>query len=292
LPTGWVGKPHACHQLALEAKGDWLLFTDADTVHTPQVLGGALAHAVENDLSLVSGWPHQQCVSPLQRTVIPVFIFMILSLMPLWWLHGQRRPRLALTVGQFVFIRRRDYWEIGGHEAVKDRILEDMYLGSNAVRYGKRQEALDLSNMVSTRMYQGAGDLWEGFTKWVYSIACMSPLGLALLMAVAVSVFVAPFAWLAWHFVPLQAPFDPEPSGLIMAQVAIVLLMRSMVDRQFNNPRWYAFTHPLGIAFLALSCLYAFVRKVTGAGIAWKGRVYEAGTEQAEPAPDRAQPRL
>ena len=286
LPPGWVGKPHACHQLAMEAKGEWLLFADADTVHAPQALRGALAHALQCGLSLVSGWPHQRCVSAVQKVVVPVFIFMILCLIPLWWLHGQRRPRLALTVGQFVFIRTPDYWDIGGHEAVKSRILEDMWLGVNAINGGKRQEALDLSNVVSTRMYRGVDDLWEGFTKWVYAIACISPLGLGLLMVTLCCAFVGPFLWLAWHFAPVQAPFDWFL--LVLAQVAIILLMRNMIDRQFRHSKRYAVTHPLGVAFLALSCVYAFVRHIAGEGIRWKGRVYGAAAEASElvePAP-------
>ncbi|MFC2058126.1 glycosyltransferase family 2 protein, partial [Chloroflexota bacterium] len=104
LPHGWAGKTYACHQLATEAKGDWLLFTDADTVHAPTMLQSALSHAVKNNLSLISGWPLQQCVSPVQKIVIPIFIFILLSWMPLWLLQGARRPRFALTVGQFLFI--------------------------------------------------------------------------------------------------------------------------------------------------------------------------------------------
>ena len=273
LPHGWAGKPFACHQLAAEARGDWLLFTDADTVHAPLALRSALGHALANDLSLVSGWPLQLCDSPSQRIVIPVFIFIILSWMPLWWLQGSSQPRLTLTVGQFIFISTRDYWETGGHEVVKSQILDDMWLGYNVVSHGKRQEALDLSPMVSTRMYREIGDLWEGFTKWVYSIACFSPWGLVLLMAGGLCFFIAPFLWLLWHFLPTQAPFDW--SLLIVVQVGIVMVMRSVIDQHFHHAKLYSVTHPMGVSFLLLSCIYAFVRHITGAGVRWKGRVYE-----------------
>jgi len=272
LPHGWAGKPFACHQLAGEARGDWLLFTDADTVHAPLVLRSALSHALANNLSLVSGWPLQLCDSPSQRIVVPVFIFIILSWLPLWWLQGRSRPRLTLTVGQFIFMPAPDYWETGGHEAVKSQILDDMWLGFNVVSHGKRQEALDLSPLVSTRMYRGIGDLWEGFTKWVYSIACLSPWGLGALMAGGFCFFVAPFLWLLWHFLPAQAPFDW--SLAIVVQVAVVMVMRSVIDQHFHHPRLYGLLHPLGISFMLLSCIYAFVRHITGAGIRWKGRVY------------------
>jgi chlorobactene glucosyltransferase len=272
LPYGWAGKPFACHQLATAAKGEWLLFTDADTIHAPRALSSALRHALKNNLSLVSGWPLQLCTSPSQRVVVPAFIFLILSWLPLWWLRSRKLPRFALTVGQFVFISTQDYWDIGGHEAVKSRILEDMWLGANAVRHGKRQEALDLSPMVSTRMYQSVGDLWEGFTKWVYSVACLSPLGLTLMMVAAFCCFVAPFLWLLWHFLPTQAPMDWFL--LIVVQTTIVLLMRNAIDQHFQHPRLYVISHPISISFLILSCIYAGIRHVRGAGVRWKGRLY------------------
>ncbi|MFC1926291.1 glycosyltransferase, partial [Chloroflexota bacterium] len=277
LPHGWAGKTYACHQLAAEAKGDWLLFTDADTAHAPSMLRSALSHAVKNNLSLISGWPLQQCVSPVQKIVIPIFIFLLLSWMPLWLLQGARRPRFALTVGQFLFIPTQDYWEIGGHEAVKSRIIEDMWLGFNMVRHGKRQEAMDLSPVVSTRMYQGLGELWDGFTKWVYSVVRLSPWGLFLLMATGFCLFVAPFILLVWHLLPPQAPFGWLQ--LLIVQLLVIMIMRILVDNRFHHSRRYSVSHPVGISFMLLSCVYGAVRHLTGAGVRWKERLYKPGSE-------------
>ena len=273
LPQGWAGKTFACHQLATEARGDWLLFTDADTVHAPLMLRSALSHALKNNLSLISGWPLQLCTSRSQRIVVPIFIFILLSWLPLWWLQRSSQPRAALTIGQFLFFSTRDYGEIGGHAAVKSRILEDIWLGFNLVRHGKRQQALDLSSLVSTRMYQRTGDMWEGFTKWVYSITRLWPWGLGLLMVAGFCFFVAPFLWLLWHFMPAQAAFDWPL--LILVQIAIIMLMRSMVDQRFHHSGLYSITHPVGISFMLLSCIYAAIRHMTGAGVCWKGRHYE-----------------
>lgn len=249
---------------------------------------GALGHALEHKLSLVSGWPHQRCTSIIQHTVVPVFIFMILSLFPLWLARLQRQPSFGLTVGQFVFINARDYWKIGGHEAVKARILEDMWLGFNAASNGLRQEALNLSNTVSTRMYQRADQLWEGFTKWVYAIASMAPLGLAMVLVIAFCVFIAPAIWLIWQWTPIPSPVPW--SVQIGVQLVLIALMRAMVDWQFRSPLQYLLTHPLGIGFMALSCLYAYVRHLTGAGVAWKGRVYEAEGEASATVEDEVGP--
>jgi chlorobactene glucosyltransferase len=119
LPQGWAGKPYACHQLAAAAKGSWLLFTDADTIHAPTMLSSAMAYAHEHKLSLVSGLPLQKTASFSQRVAVPAMYFFILCCMPLWWVQGARRPRPGLVIGQFIFVNAADYHEVGGHEAVR-----------------------------------------------------------------------------------------------------------------------------------------------------------------------------
>ena len=119
LPPGWAGKPHACHQLAATAKGSWLLFTDADTIHAPDMLISALTYALAHKLSLISGFPFQKTSSFSQRVVMPAMWSIVMTCVPLWWVQGARRPKAGLVIGQFIFVNAADYHEVGGHEAVK-----------------------------------------------------------------------------------------------------------------------------------------------------------------------------
>ncbi len=272
LPQGWAGKPFACQQLAAEARGSWFLFTDADTVHAPAMLRSALAYAHTHRLSLLSGLPIQHTVSFSQRVVIPAIYFVLLSCLPLWWLQGSSRPRPGLSIGQFVFVSAQDYRDIGGHEAVKSRILEDVWLGFEMARRGKRQGVVDLSPVVACRMYEGVGELWQGFTKWTYSVGSVSCWLLGLLMVGGIGLFVAPFVLTAWHFSPLRGSYDW--SALVVMQVVVVLLMRALVDHRFHHSRLYSLSHPAGISFMLLSGVYGSVRRLTGTGIQWKQRVY------------------
>lgn len=149
LPKGWAGKPFACHQLAEKAKGSWLLFTDADTVHAPNMLSSVLSLAFELKPSLLSGFPHQTTSSWFQKAAIPVLFFVILSWLPLWWLQrpGSRGPSIA--IGQFLLFPTDEYWRIGGHAAVKSRILEDVALGIEVYQHCGKHVAVDLSKVVS-----------------------------------------------------------------------------------------------------------------------------------------------
>lgn len=272
LPEGWAGKTFACHQLAEQARGSWLLFTDADTVHAPSVLSDSLAYAYNNKLSLLSGLPLQRTVSLSQKVVIPAFYFVIMSCFPLWWLQSRKKPKPGLTIGQFLFVSTRDYREIGGHEAVKSRIIEDVCLGFEMVRHGKRQAAVDLSHEVSCRMYTGIGELWQGFTKWTYSISCFSVWGLVLLILAGIALFLSPFILIAWHVCsPLTGLFW---FAVILADAAAILLMRALIDHRFGNSEVYSLSHPAAVSFMMLSGAYATYKHFRGSGVAWKRRAY------------------
>lgn len=272
LPEGWAGKPFACHQLAAQARGAWLLFTDADTVHQPRILSSALAYSHHNHLSLLSGFPLQHTVSLSQRVVIPAMYFVILALFPLWWLQSSRTPKPGLAIGQFLFVSAADYREIGGHEAVKSRILEDVSLGLELVRHGYRHGVVDLSHVLSCRMYAGIGQLWEGFTKWTYSVSSLYPLALFFMILAGTSLFLAPFVLVAWHFSPVLGSLDWFI--IILAQVTVIIVMRVLVDHRFGHSPLYSLSHPAGISFMLLSSAFGAVRRFTGGGVSWKDRRY------------------
>jgi chlorobactene glucosyltransferase len=272
LPQGWAGKPYACHQLAAEAKGYWLLFTDADTIHAPAMLRSALAYAHDNNLSLVSGLPLQKTVSFGQRVAVPAMYFFILCCVPLWWVQGSRRPRPGLVIGQFIFVSAADYHEVGGHEAVRSKILEDIWLGFTMARHGKRMGVVDLSGVVSGEF----GDLWEGFGKFAYSIASLGTWLFVLIALGALGLFVAPFIMMATHLSPW---WSYDWFAIIVAQVVLLLVMRILVDRRFNYKRRYFVSLPAGVLFLLASGVWAWKRRHTGGGVSWKDRTYKPGTK-------------
>ena len=272
LPRGWAGKPYACHQLAAQAKGSWLLFTDADTIHAPTMLSSAMAYAHEHKLSLISGLPLQKTVSFSQRVAVPAMYFLILCGMPLWWVQGARRPRPGLVIGQFIFVSAADYHEVGGHEAVRSKILEDIWLGFTMARHGKRMGVVDLSGMVSGEF----GDLWEGFGKFAYSIASLGTWLFLLIFLGVVGLFVAPFIMMATHLSPW---WSYDWFAIIVAQVVLILIMRVLVDRRFSYKRLYFVSLPAGILFLLASGVWAWKRRHTGGGVSWKDRTYKPDTK-------------
>jgi chlorobactene glucosyltransferase len=276
LPAGWAGKPHACFQAARQAKGDWLLFIDADTTHSPDMLRRTLALAIETRLALLSGFPRQVTDSMSQKIAIPMIYFIIMSWAPLWLLHRSAKPVASVAIGQFLLFSKKDYWAIGGHRAVKNRITEDLYLGAEIAKNGGRHLAVDLSDLVSCRMYNSFGAVWDGLTRALYAVSSISLAALAGLLVVGYSCFLAPFYWL-WKmafdsaFVPLWAP-------LVIFQVALLFIMRRWVDARFKESVLSTLLFPLGITFIIAVVLNGMARQVSGAGVSWKKRIYDKGS--------------
>jgi len=278
LPSGWAGKTFACHQLAQEARGSWLLFTDADTVHASSMLRRVLGVALVSRAALISGFPYQRTTSIWQKTAMPIlFYFMLLCWMPFWWLQRSRCSMPSVAIGQFLFFSTEGYRSIGGHEAVKSRIVEDVWLGIEVSRHKYRQLTVDLSSLVSCQMYREFGTMWDGITRWFYTVASLSIVSLVVMIAVVLLLFLAPFLWMVYGLLLGQPALAWEV--LVALQVGIVFLARFLAGRRFSQPKTSIILHPIGVAFLLLVSFYASYQYLTGAGVKWKGRVYDAGSQ-------------
>ncbi|OGO15264.1 MAG: hypothetical protein A2Z02_01225, partial [Chloroflexi bacterium RBG_16_48_7] len=224
LPPGWAGKAHACYQLARNASGSWILFVDADTVHSPIMLRSVMAIALESHTSLLSGFPRQVADGVTQKITIPVFNFIIMSWLPMWWLQRGNKPRPSLANGQFLLFPKDEYFRIGGHESVKNRILEDVMLGAQVYRKKGKVLAVDLSPVVSCHMYRNVADMWHGFAKSIYAFTA-SPWLLPVLGFFAYVLFLGPYYALC-----NQAFARDSWWYLALIQVLIILFMRVLVN--------------------------------------------------------------
>ena len=132
--------------------------------------------------------------------------------------------------------------------------------------------AVDLSPAVSCNMYRSVGAMLEGFIKWIYSVASLSPVALVIMIAAAYFFYLAPFYWLWRELFVVVGP--PGLRAIIISQVGMILFMRWLVDSRFKEPFISVFLHPLGLSFLFLSAFYAVFRRAIGAGVRWKERLY------------------
>ena len=279
LPEGWAGKPFACFQAAQQARGHWLLFVDADTRHEPDMLSRIIPLAVESGVSMLSGFPRQITTSLSQKIAIPMMYFILMAWAPFWWLHRSKRLPPSVAYGAFLLFSSDAYWKIGGHEAVKERILEDVWLGVEIARSRGRHLAVDLSPVVSCHMYAGQGTMWEGFARWMYSVSAVSAAGLAVLIIAGCTTLLAPFFWSLPAMFTL--PGAPAWAMLVFLQVGMIYIMRRLVDARFRGSFLPTVLYPLGMTYLIAVVLYGMARQLTGAGVSWTKRVY-TGTSSVE----------
>ena len=285
LPPGWTGKAWACHQLAAAARGDFFLFTDADTIHAPGALAATVGHALDTGAGLLSAWPRQITGTWSERLVIPLVYLLVLGLLPLALLDWlQRHPRwarrspvrlvraLGAGNGQFLLFHRAVYERIGGHAAVRDHLVEDVALGRAVAAHTGREPGMsvvncDGSGWVTCHMYQSFPELWEGFTKNLRAAFDDARFAFWASGFVQGGVFVLPFLLAACP--PLAGHWWP----CALAEVAFIYGLRAAFALRFRTSWLSVLLHPFGYALTLAIALNSW-RLSTRRGVSWKGRVY------------------
>ena len=156
LPPGWTGKTHALHRAVAEASGEWLWFLDADTLHAPDGLSILMEYGRAEGAAMVSLLPELRCETFWERVVQPLGGIVLMQSFPLHVVHRDDSP-LAFANGQYILIRRDAYDDAGGHEAVKDRFVEDIALADRVKRKGYRIRVALIRGIVTCRMYASLG---------------------------------------------------------------------------------------------------------------------------------------
>ncbi len=200
LPPGWFGKPWACRQGYALARGDLLLFTDADTVHHPELLARSVHALEEDEADVVTLIGRQVMKSFWERLIQPQF-FMLLGLRYPRNRHPKppRQWRDAIANGQYLLFRRDAYESLGTHEAVMGEVVEDQRLAQLLVKGGWRLSFRLAAPGLETRMYQSLPDIVEGWSKNVATgslqstPAWMRPVVLPLSFVIGVTWWIVPY---------------------------------------------------------------------------------------------------
>lgn len=273
LPPGWAGKSFACHQLAAAATGELLLFVDADTVHESWSVRAAVAERDRTGADLLSVIPSQTMESFWEKLLLPLLHYSTFCYLPMPLVTVTRSPKLAMANGQFMLFRREAYRAVGGHEAVKTALVEDVWLSRRIKQRGLRLVLRDGTGSVSARMYRSFREIWRGFSKnlfagFSYSIPMIG--GVILFNALT---SVAPFGLLA---AGLMAGGTPPPwLGMVAAQVAAVTAIRLALAFRFRLDLWSVALHPFAMGVFCAIALNSARWVLARGGARWKGRTYD-----------------
>jgi chlorobactene glucosyltransferase len=281
LPAGWKGKPHALVQGAAVAKGEWLLFTDADTLHHPAALVSAIADAYAHQADLYTINPDLIMGSIPERLIMPIAAMGIAATYSTKEVNDPRSP-IAIANGQFILVRRSVYDAVGGIAAVRSEIAEDQAFGKLVKRQGYRLYLTIGTALMRVRMYTNLPEVWEGWGKNVVLSMRSEPFNAVRQLAALASGGVLPFLLTAWYGLRLlRASEATRPRlawsfALSAAQIIPLLLLKRRVDRWLGLPLGWTFSYPVGMGLFTLILLNSVRRLLTGQGVTWKGRSYKS----------------
>jgi len=273
LPPGWVGKNHAAWLGAQQAKGNWLLLTDADAVHLPGSAARALAAAASFEAALVSYSPEQEMHTWWERALIP-FIYCRLSQLYSYAAVNNPDSPAAAANGQYLLIRRDVYEQIGGHAAVRGEVLEDVALARLAKAAGFRLHFGPGDGICRVRMYASFGAMWEGWTKNLLPLVTWSGQRVTREL-------LSVLPWIPLLFLLLT------PLRLILGVFGLLLLAGRHASyaallRKNRFPGHSVLYYLAGVGLYCAALVASDVHYSRGK-IAWKGREYPVATPARKP---------
>jgi glycosyltransferase involved in cell wall biosynthesis len=258
LSGQWLGKNYACHQLARQAKGEFLLFLDADE----QVFDGLINSAVHRmhfrSLALLSLFTNQKMMTVGERLTVPLMHYILLNLLPLRLVYLSKNASVAAASGQFMLFNAEVYRRYEWHKSAMDKIVEDVEIMKQVKMAGFNGESLLANGMISCRMYTSYGEAINGFGKN----------------------FLAAFNYNVFSFLIFLTLLIGGPMmviitlnlQLIAMMIGLIMLTRIMISLESGQNAFInVILHPLqmfSLVLIAFSAIQKYLTKTTE----WKGR--------------------
>ncbi len=284
LPDGWIGKCNALVHASAHASGEFFLFTDADTVHRPNSLKDAVSYALANKADLVSFVPVQELGSFWERVVMPVLLGSFLCGDPMHTVNDQTTDR-AYAYGQYILTRRSAYLAAGGHQAVRDEIVEDHAIARALKSKGFKVLCADGADLYKVRMYTDLTTLWHGWTKNIYSLIECRPLNLLVIITLITCAGLVPF--LQFGLVLAMAASGEQTKDLVpMAALATLQLITLLIWYKRTCYHYdgvdlrHFFLLPLGAVTVTALYLHSAYLVHSGSKVNWKGRCYTVNSSK------------
>jgi chlorobactene glucosyltransferase len=272
LPPGWAGKNWACQQMADQASGDLLVFTDADVRWAPGALRAVTGWMAHSRADCFTVWPTQEALTWPERLVVPMMMFAVLAYLPEVCVRFVPWPVFAAANGQFIAFRRTAYEQVGGHAGVRHSVVEDVSLAWQVKRRGLRLVMSLGDGLISGRMYQSWRQVRHGFAKNILAGHGGSPLFL---------LFSAVFHWilflLPWVALLVDRASPAFQAGEVLtevwlAMIALGLGIRLLIAAATRHRLLDALWLPVSVILLTLIAAQSLWWHYRYGGPQWKGR--------------------
>tara|TARA_R110000868_G_scaffold298752_2_gene558939 strand:- start:3162 stop:4313 length:1152 start_codon:yes stop_codon:yes gene_type:complete len=265
LPNGWFGKNHALHNASSYAKGEWLLFTDADVLMKPDTLTKAMSYSLEHDLQhLTICEKHVNNTLWLKVLLLAHYITYSLALTP--WRIRHRWSKKSLGHGAFNLVKKSAYQACGSHQTIALECLDDLKLGQMLKKHGFKQDTVDGRDYIEREWYHALPDMIKGWEKNSFAYFDYQLLVLSVSSLFAVLFFIGPIVSLIF--------FSGTIRLLSLANVTLMLLLSAYVCQQFRLNKFYAFSYPAAILVLLYTIWNSVISVYKNNGVVWRGTHY------------------
>ncbi|MHA1816910.1 MAG: glycosyltransferase, partial [Candidatus Heimdallarchaeaceae archaeon] len=279
LPTGWVGKSYGCHVGYKAAKGDILLFTDADTGHTPKSLKIAVEHLLSTDTALLSLFPYQKAEKWFEYLVGFMYFLSYLGGGPRNNINNPYDKSAYMASGQYMMFCRRGYERLGGHMAISSSLVEDVALAKLCKEKELKLYFIDNTKIVSTRMYPGKFiDFFRAFKRAIWGGITTLPFWRVLLI-------------LCWLLYCLNAPYFLvnsiiNPTSWMIFDFTIGIMINIFLyltwgvayylywRRRGKNNVLFVIFYPIAMIIVITIILISLLNGFLGNKVAWRNRYY------------------
>jgi len=268
LPPGWLGKNWACAQLAAEAAGDLLVFTDADTYHLPGSLRATVSAMAGERADLLSGFPRQEVLTWGEKLIVPFFSWVLHCFTPLSLGYRLKLPALSCAVGQILAFRREAYQAIGGHGAVRSSIVEDLALARRIQAMGYRWRMKQATDLISCRMYRSGREAVAGLTKNLFAAFDFRLAPYLFVWLWLLVLFATPLYGVAAY--ALGATLHP-PLAALLACIGLALVLWIVPYRRLRLPLLPAALYPVTLFVMEGLAWRSLWLSLKG-DLTWKGR--------------------
>jgi chlorobactene glucosyltransferase len=268
LPPDWYGKPYAEQQLSEEARGDILLFSDADCKHNKSSVSWAVSNLKKNDIDFLTGYTRQRYQSFGEIITVPLMFLLTAFVIPLFLNRYTKTAHyFSAAIGQYIAVKTKVFKDVGGYTAVKQKTSEDIYLARYIKTRGYKTMFLDMGDQVECKMYSGYLTSLVGIGKNIFDFFGKVSAVLFLVALAVIFFLFLPFPLLIYCI----ATGSPHLSYIITVNVLYTLTWVITFLRQ-RQPWYFGLLWPILYLNYVYVSVWSWWRTISGRGFTWKDR--------------------
>ena len=278
VPSGWLGKNWACHQLSEKANGEFLLFLDSDTKLSPNVLSDSMNMHINEDLDLLTLFPKRKASTFIDKIISVTIGWMIFSWIPIFLANSSKFPFFSAAFGQFLLFKRDSYNLIGGHKTIKVEILDDFELGRNISRNKLKLKMINGVKDIETFSYNSEKEALRGFSRTIFPFFYQSLIGFLILWFLFISMTFIPFLMIFVEF--FNITLDENKNSLILLIWTLLSCSWVLAALRSKQSIFLAILFPFAMLVTSIIGFYSVVSFLID-NIHWKNRnvIFQKGNK-------------